>query len=226
MKKRRSPRFLTPPKDVAPVESVACTPEQMGITHMLLAALLRYPEDGVGAALDVYEELADQLPEEVRSHIDQFTAWATDVTPRDMQSHYVETFDQKRRTALYLSYYVAGDTRLRGSAILGFKDFVDALGYETVGDELDDYLPVILELSAQSGDTLVWELLASHRDGIEVMRSALHGADSPYAHLLDALASTLPEVSDEVMDRFHRLVTQGPPTEMVGVHPPLAWSKS
>ncbi len=223
---RRSARFLSPPKHVAPVSSVPCTPEQMRVAHMLLAALLRYPEDGLGDVLDTYAELKGDLPAGIQEHIDRFVDWASELSPRELASHYVETFDQRRRTALYLSYYVAGDTRLRGSAILGFKEFVRALGYETVGDELDDFVPVILELSAQTGDPMVWELLASHRDGIEVMRSALHSASSPYAHLLDALASTLPEVSDEVMERFHRLVTQGPPTEMVGVHPPLAWSKS
>ena len=83
---------------------------------------------------------------------------------------------------------------------------------------------MILELSATSGDPLVVQLLAAHRDGLEVMRSALHAAHSPYAHLLDGLVCTLPEVSDEVVERFQRLITQGPPTEMVGVN--FAWSTS
>ncbi len=193
---------------------------------MLVAAMLGYPEDGLEGALEAYGHVRADLPADLVAHLDKFRDWTDSTDLRDQSIHYVETFDQQRRTALYLSYYVAGDTRLRGSAILGFKEFINALGYETEGDELDDYLPVLLELSATTGDPLVIDLLASHRDGIEVMRSALHGAGSPYAHLLDALVATLPQVSEEVMDRFHRLVTQGPPTEMVGVHQPLAWSKS
>ncbi len=193
---------------------------------MLVAALLEYPEERFAPALDAYEQVRDDLPQGVQAHLDAFVDWAASRPRSEIAVHYVDTFDQQRRTALYLSYYVAGDTRLRGSAILGFKEFINAMGYENDNDELDDYLPVILELSATSGDPMVWELLASHRDGIEVMRSALHGVNSPYAHLLDALAVTLPEVSDEVIERFQRLVSQGPPTEMVGVHQPLAWSKS
>ncbi len=193
---------------------------------MLVAALLEYPAERFEPALATYAEVRETLPAPLSEHLDAFVGWVRSHSEREISSHYVNTFDQQRRTALYLSYYVAGDTRLRGSAILGFRDFIEALGYETATDELDDYLPVILELSAASGDPLVWELLASHRDGIEVMRSALHSAKSPYAHLLDALACTLPEVSDDVLERFQRLVTQGPPTEMVGIHQPLSWSKS
>ncbi|MBN9620909.1 MAG: hypothetical protein J0H43_14445 [Actinobacteria bacterium] len=66
------------------------------------------------------------------------------------------------------------------------------------------------------GDRLVLELLASHREGIEVMRSALRGYRSPYAHLLDALCRTLPPVDAATHERYQRLVTQGPPAEMVG----------
>lgn len=224
-KRRGQVRFLTP-SPVAAVDPVACTPQQMRTIHMLVAALLEYPEERFAPALDAYEQVRDDLPQGVQAHLDAFVDWAASRPRSEIAVHYVDTFDQQRRTALYLSYYVAGDTRLRGSAILGFKEFINAMGYENDNDELDDYLPVILELSATSGDPMVWELLASHRDGIEVMRSALHGVNSPYAHLLDALAVTLPEVSDEVIERFQRLVSQGPPTEMVGVHQPLAWSKS
>lgn len=223
---RKKPvRFLTP-SPVASVEPVTCTPGQVRTTHMLVSTLLQYPEDKFDAAVEAYGQVQGDLPDAIVAHIDAFLEWATQCSRRELSSHYVDTFDQQRRTALYLSYYVAGDTRLRGSAILGFKDFINALGYENTHDELDDYLPLILELSAISGDPLVGQLLTAHRDGIEVMRSALHSGGSPYAHLLDALVCTLPEVSDEVIDRFQRLVSQGPPTEMVGIHQPLAWSTS
>ena len=208
---------------VEPVAPVKCTPDQMRTIHMILASLLDYPEDPT-PALVALEEVRTGLPKGILAHTDQFMEWAQSVTPREMAEHYVDTFDSQRRCALYLSYYVAGDTRLRGSAILGFREFANAIGYERTRDELDDYLPVILELSGRSGDPLVWELLASHREGIEVMRSALQRANSPYLHLLNALAATLPEITEEARDRFHRLVSQGPPAEMVGASLPNPWS--
>lgn len=218
----RRARFVTAPSMV-PVETVACTPQQMRVVHMLLSVLLDYPEGNFENAIEASEELAGEIPDLVREDFDTFVTWAKLEGSRGVLSHYVDTFDQQRRCALYLSYYVAGDTRLRGSAILGFRQFLQALGYELERDELDDYLPVLLELSGTTGDPLVWQLLASHREGLEVMRSALHQAASPYRHLLDALVRTLPKVDDETYDRFQRLVTQGPPTEMVGVHLPTLW---
>ncbi len=220
-------QFLSAPKSgLLPIETVACTPTQMRITHQLLASLLEYPSVAHRDALDAFHAVQADLPAEVGEHISQFATWSEAHSLREISEHYVDTFDQQRRCALYLSYYIAGDTRLRGSAILGFRDFLNALGYELDRDELDDYLPVLLELSARTGDPSVWELLASHREGIEVMRAALNKAGSPYLSLLDALAATLPEVSEETAERFHRLVTTGPPTEMVGVHLPLSWSQS
>ena len=217
-----SARFVSS-TPIAPVDPVQCTPIQLRTAHMLLSALLDYPDDRFQAALESLDAMRQRLPLELGVHLDSFAAWAGARSLREVAEHYVETFDQQRRCALYLSYYVAGDTRLRGSAILGFREFARAIGYEPRKDELDDYLPIILELSAVSGDPLVWELLASHQEGIEIMRSALQRAESPYLHLLNALACTLPEVSPEVYERFQRLVTQGPPTEMVGTGLPL-WS--
>ena len=209
---------------VDPIEPVACTPLQIRTVHMLLASLLDYPEENFSPALEAVADLRGEIPEAIQVHLDQFADWAAGVTTREVAEHYVDTFDSQRRCALYLSYYIAGDTRLRGSAILGFRELANAVGFERSKDELDDYLPLLLELSAKSGDPLVWELLASHREGIEVMRSALDRAKSPYLHLLNALAATLPEISDEARERFHRLVSQGPPTEMVGASLPNPWS--
>ena len=59
-------------------------------------------------------------------------------------------------------------------------------------DELPDYLPVVLELSARSGDEVADVLLSSHREGIEVLRAALVDAGSPYAGLVEAVSATLP----------------------------------
>lgn len=195
---------------------VTCMADQLRIVHMVLSVLLDYPAEESAPALDAAEESVVGLPPAVQQDVVDFVDWARRSGARAVAEHYVDTFDQRRRCALYLSYYAVGDTRQRGAAILGFKAVVRALGFEQVRDELADYLPLVLELSAMTGDPLVLELLASHREGIEVMRSALRGYRSPYAHLLDALCRTLPPVDDATYDRYQRLVTQGPPAEMVG----------
>ena len=137
--------------------------------------------------------------------------------PRALAEHYVETFDRRRRCCLYLTYYAVGDTRHRGAALLAFKQALAAAGYELTTDELPDYLPVVLELSARSGDEIAQTLLSSHREGIEVLRSALVDAGSPYSRLVEAVSMTLPEIDAATADRVRALVAAGPPTETVGV---------
>ena len=49
------------------------------------------------------------------------------------------------------------------------------------------------------------------------IRTALRAADSPYAPLLDALVATLPEPDEKTIEGFRKLISEGPPTELVGV---------
>lgn len=200
---------------------VACAPEQVRTAHMVLSVLLDYPGATFAPALTAAEQSLAGLPRAVREDILAYRDWARRSGGRAVAEHYVDTFDQRRRCALYLTYHAAGDTRRRGTAILNFTALLRAFGFDQVRDELADYLPLVLELSARTGDRLVLDLLAAHRDGIEVTRAALHGYRSPYAHLLDALCRTLPPVDDETRARYQRLVTQGPPIEMVGTNPAL-----
>ena len=51
----------------------------------------------------------------------QFLAWLRATPPAEVAQHYVETFDLRRRCALYLTYYRYGDTRKRGMAMIAFK---------------------------------------------------------------------------------------------------------
>ena len=68
--------------------------------------------------------------------------------PTEVAQHYVETFDLRRRCALYLTYYRYGDTRKRGMAMLGFKTAYRAAGFVPCEDELPDYLPMVLDFAA------------------------------------------------------------------------------
>ncbi|GMA34255.1 nitrate reductase molybdenum cofactor assembly chaperone [Demequina litorisediminis] len=64
---------------------------------------------------------------------------ATDLV--ELQKHYVATFDTKRRTSPYLSFWTDGDTRNRGLAILRFKQAYLEHGF-SIGDEEPSRSPV------------------------------------------------------------------------------------
>ena len=81
-------------------------------------------------------------------------------------------------------------------------------------------MPNILELAARTeGEEheLVESMLASHREGIEILHAALLSLSSPWAHVVAALRMALPEVDEATFARMQTLVRQGPPSEMVGM---------
>lgn len=210
--------FVRAPRVLAPPQQVALSPAQRATVHMAASLLLDYPQEGrlEGLLQAVSAELAG-LPEAVALPLADFIEAARRHGQRGMAEHYVETFDRRRRCCLYLTYYAVGDTRHRGAAILAFKQALAAAGYEMTSDELPDYLPVVLELSARSDDEVAGALLSSHREGIEVLRSALADLDSPYALLVEAVSMTLPPIEPATAERIRALVSAGPPTETVGV---------
>ncbi|HWJ83828.1 MAG TPA: nitrate reductase molybdenum cofactor assembly chaperone [Cellulomonas sp.] len=212
------PRPTTRSPQLVPLEPVPITETQRRTAHMAASLLLAYPEDDLPDLLaQVRPALAD-LPLAVRDRL-VGVCDALD-SLEDRQSRYVATFDLKRRCAMYLSYYAAGDTRRRGNALVRFVEAYRAAGWEVTGSELPDYLPMVLEFSARStGDdaTIAGGLLASHREGIEVLRSALAAERSPWTGAVEAVCLTLPRIDERTLERYLALVTDGPPSELVGL---------
>ncbi|MDO5721771.1 MAG: nitrate reductase molybdenum cofactor assembly chaperone [Actinomycetaceae bacterium] len=188
---------------------------------MCVSILLDYPGDDALQRYEAVEEELSHLPQPVAEPISKFISWARQIGLRSLREHFVETFDQRRRCALWLSYYAVGDTRQRGHAILSFSQVMADAGWQMDREELADYLPAVLEFAARDESGRGEELLASHRDGLEVLRSALVSYDSGYQNLLTAVCRTLPDVDLEVIERYQNLVRQGPATELVGMFPTL-----
>ena len=215
------------PQTVVP--AVEMTEAQRRTLFMAVSVLLDYPGENFTAALDATESALDELPDAVVAELGAFLAVARERGRRGMEIHYVETFDQRRRCALYLSYYAVGDTRRRGSAIVAFKQQLKALGVEQVREELPDHICVVLEAAARAdgpGHADALEILAAHREGIEVLRTALEHQDSPYAHLVRAVCAALPEIDEDTRERYLDLIRSGPPAEMVGIETPLPFPEA
>jgi nitrate reductase delta subunit len=188
--------------------------------YKLLSVLLRYPERRI---VDAHEELAEAVEALPRSpqreSLRRFVAHLAASTPGELEQEYVETFDLRRRASLYLTYYVHGDTRKRGMALLRLKHLYAAAGLELTSGELPDYLPLMLEFAALAADGAGETLLREHRASLELLRSSLRDADSPYGDLLDALCTGLPRLSALEREHVRRLAEAGPPEEQVGLQP-------
>jgi nitrate reductase delta subunit len=178
----------------------------------LLSFALRYPQPGAREQLAAE---AAALPDgAARAALERFLAgW--DGHP----AGYVETFDLRRRASLYLTYYAHGDTRERGMALLRLKKLYRSAGLPMASRELPDHLCVMLAFAALAPPGHGEALLAQHRPAIELLRLSLHDADSPYAHVLDAVAGALPALSVAERGEVARLAREGPPDEAVGLEP-------
>lgn len=186
------------------------------VVHMIASVLLDYPE-GLARKLEAIRPALADLPAEVGAPLTRFVEHAASVGERALCEHYVKTFDQRRRATLYLSYYTAGDTRQRGLAILDFHDALAAAGVELVRREQADFLPVVLEMSATGDHAVAERTFGAHRGAIETIREALAHARSPYLDVVDGLLPTLPPLDEAARDQVRALISEGPPTELVGL---------
>jgi len=131
--------------------------------------------------------------------------------------HYVQTFDLRRRCALYLTYYRYGDTRKRGLAMLAFKTAYRDAGFIPREDELPDYLPMVLDFAAHAGRGQ--RLLRGRRADLELLRRALAAAGSPYQDVVVAACAPLPGLGRRELGQVLTAWQNGPPREEVGLEP-------
>ncbi|KZS66737.1 nitrate reductase molybdenum cofactor assembly chaperone [Mycobacterium pseudokansasii] len=181
--------------------------------------LLAYPDDGLAERLDTVESLLAHLDGTVAELLGRTVVALRAAEPMAAAMDYVATFDMRRRATMYLTYWTAGDTRNRGREMLAFATAYREAGVEPPRSEAPDHLPVVLEFAATVAPGAGRRLLTEHRVPIDVLRSALADAGSPYEHTVAAVCETLPAATDQEVRRAQRLVEAGPPAEAVGLQP-------
>ncbi len=201
----------------AELASLALSTAQRAHAHMIASLLLDYPDADWFARLPILREHLASLPAPIAEVLADFLDQASAAGDAEWQRQYVLTFDLKRKCSLYLSYYATGDTRRRGVALVTFLEAYRAAGWEFDSNDLPDFLPAVLEFSARSTSDIADALIASHREGIEVLRAALEGMNSPWALVVRAVTLSLPPIDDRTRERFLELINEGPPTETVGL---------
>jgi nitrate reductase delta subunit len=77
---------------------------------------------------------------------------------------------------------------------------------------------VVCEFSAAEPDR-GRALFRQHRAGVELLRTALDEAGSPWLHVVDAIRAVLPGPAPRDLRRALHLARTGPPAEEVGLEP-------
>lgn len=191
------------------------------LTQQVCSVLLRYPDDSLLDNLPLMRDVVAGLPPNVADPMGSCLDYVTSTPLLDVQRHYVETFDMRRKCSPYLTYWTHGDTRNRGMALLHFKDAYREAGVTIGEEELPDHLAVVLEFAATCDAELGNALLAEHRRVIGLLHAALCDAASPYAAVVAAVLETTSALTAEDELFMHRLATVGPPVETVGMAGPV-----
>ncbi|MCL4470035.1 MAG: nitrate reductase molybdenum cofactor assembly chaperone [Gammaproteobacteria bacterium] len=155
--------------------------------YKLLSVLLDYPD----------RELFDNLPE-IRQALDdcidindaeraavrKYLARLENGDPTEIQADYVQTFDLTPQHSLHLTHHLFGDDKNRGPALIDLSELYKDHGVEVSGNELPDYLPLILEFAAYQEDSDAQAFLSDAVKVFGVLASNLEKANSPYAPLV------------------------------------------
>lgn len=169
---------------------------------VILSRLLDYPEPSFHEEkswlLSFIKEWiqTEDIQKEVMNHINPLF----ELSLKDLQELYVETFDYKEKAALYLTAHELGDSRKRGIALIQLQKLIDLSGFDYTGKELVDYLPILLELLAVAPEDEPF-LALSKRIAFAVNRIATHLDDwNPYKMVIELLLNYVFEApgSEEV----------------------------
>ncbi len=181
--------------------------------------LLDYPTEQLTDQLDLFDQVARSLPTDLGGPLAATLFHLRTARLSSLQSEYVETFDNRRRGCMFLTYFSNGETRKRGLALLRIKQVYTKAGLNMREDELPDHLCVVLEFAAITDQRAGLKILLDNRAGLELLRLHLTEINSPWAGVLQAVCKTLPALKGKENEAIQRLAAEGPPDEEVGLEP-------
>ncbi|MEO3474842.1 nitrate reductase molybdenum cofactor assembly chaperone [Roseomonas sp. CAU 1739] len=164
----------------------------------ILSTLLRYPDEALRADLpDIAEAIASaDFAARDRRALERLVRRLAAGDPLDRQEDFVRLFDRGRSTSLHLFEHVHGDTRNRGPAMVELVAIYDANGFAMTGNELPDYLPLILEFCAMAPPDTAANLLSQAGPLLQQIHAKLVSRGLPSSRGYAAvLAGVLAEVS-------------------------------
>ena len=171
------------------------------LTLRVLAHLLSYPDTSLRdhlaemtAALQRERALSADRLEELSALMQHLRG----ARAMDVESHYVETFDRGRGTALHLFEHVHGDSRDRGPAMIDLLQTYEQAGLYLAPGELPDHLTVVLEYASTQPPAQARAFLRELTHILQAIFSALLRRESPYASVLAAVLELAGEKAQAV----------------------------
>ncbi|WP_071797123.1 nitrate reductase molybdenum cofactor assembly chaperone [Natronohydrobacter thiooxidans] len=161
-------------------------------TFRAFSALLSYPTPDLQAAIPtIGQTLACEgllRQEQIAALVPLLASLEMDDL-YDLQERYVLLFDRSRTLSLNLFEHIHGESRDRGGAMVDLLDTYRAGGFDLVGPELPDHLPVLLEFLSTQGPDQARAILADAGHILLALSERLARRESIYAPVLAALVA-------------------------------------
>ena len=173
----------------------------MLMTFKALSALLSYPTAELQAATGEVRaalEAERLLPPAAVGALEPLLDALAQTDIYELQEVYVGLFDRSRSLSPNLFEHVHGESRDRGGAMVSLLETYRAGGFEPVGPELPDHLPVLLEFLSTRPLAEARETLADAAHIVEALRVRLARRESAYAAVLAALGELAGDQVDGV----------------------------
>ena len=171
----------------------------------LVAACLEYPSAGTAAlARRAAERTAGDHIALARALWD-LAVWLETAPVGQAEERYTALFDLDPVCTLHVGYQVFGDTYPRGAFIANLARELRQAGVSR-GDDLPDFLPVVLRLLGAIGPDEAEPLLSIVvRPALDKMSQALSGSRSPWSDVIRALPELLGDVGDTTAPAVSRI---------------------
>lgn len=154
---------------------------------IISSRLLSYPDE------DMQEQqwrdlvLETVASEQVKQDITAFLQTFYRLPLQKRQELYVQTFDLKSRSGLYLTAHELGDSNKRGAALIKLQKLVNQAGFEREEGELADYMPMLFEFMAVAPESKEKERLYRRLSAACYRIKENLDQDNPYYRMFDVL---------------------------------------
>ncbi|WP_042463226.1 nitrate reductase molybdenum cofactor assembly chaperone [Neobacillus dielmonensis] len=162
--------------------------EDINPVFQYCSILLNYPDQDFQDILaEAAEEAGNLSFFEATNELQQFLEKARALSPVDLVSIYVNTFDFGKKTNLYVTYLTNGEQRERGMDLLFLKNYYKIHGFLVTHKELPDYLPVMLEFAGLVDLATSKPILERYYDQIKEIADHLDPTHNLYGHIFKAI---------------------------------------
>jgi len=164
----------------------------MNIQTKLISYLLHYPDESLVGLLPEFREVLNEIESvSARNKYDRILSYFEQTPLIQLQEQYTETFDLNPANCMNLTYHRWGDTEKRGPALVHLEEIYLKAGFERIGGELPDFLPLILEFISERPEAGTSEIILLYGKVLETLAERLRQADHPYAILFEQLVEIL-----------------------------------